>query len=177
MNFPVGGTVVDVPRSTNSTPFRYETVALPRGVDNTFVLALDNVNYLKGLDDDGGTGLASRITGAGASRIVVGTVNGFSGPSVLYANDVFRDNDGDGLGYGLERELGTCDMKNVQAPCATVFNLKDTDRDGIEDGVEVLGVEVAPNVQNGQTAPATSSSFPNGGPILGTRTSSSNSTI
>ena len=163
-NFPYGGTVVDVPRSTGSSRFRYETVALPGGVDDTFILALDNLNYLKGFDDDSGIGLASRITGsAGTSRIVVGTVNKISGPSVLYANDVFRDNDGDGLGYGLERELGICDMKNVQARCATVFNLRDTDRDGIEDGVEVLGVDVASNIQNGQTTPATSFLFPKWG--------------
>ncbi|QIG49436.1 ricin-type beta-trefoil lectin domain protein [Nordella sp. HKS 07] len=163
VNFSFGGTVVDVPRSTNLSPFRYETVALPGGVDDTFILALDNLNYLKGFDDDSGIGRASRITGAGTSRIVVGTVNGISGPSVLYVNDVFRDNDGDGLGYGLERELGICDMKNVQARCATVFNLSDTDRDGIEDRVEVLGVDVPPNVQNGQTAPAASFLFPKWG--------------
>jgi hypothetical protein len=142
VNFPFGGTVVDVPRSTSSSQFRYETVALPGAVTDTFILALDDSNYLKGFDDDSGTGRASRIIGgAGTSRIVVGTVNGTSGPSVLYANDVFRDNDGDGLGYGLERELGTCDMKNAQPRCAAVFNTSDTDRDGIEDGVEVLGLD------------------------------------
>lgn len=163
-NFPCGGTVVDVPRSINSSQFRYETVAVARGIDNTFLLALDSTGYLLSFDDDNGIGLASRINGsAGTTRMVVGTVNGTSGPCMLYANDVFFDVDGDGLGYGLERELGTCDMKNVQAGCSTVFNLKDTDRDGIEDAVEVLGADVPANVQNGMTAPATSFLFPKWG--------------
>lgn len=147
--FPFGGTVVDVPRSSAASQFRYETVELPGGVANTLILALDDSNRLTGFDDDSGLGLASRITGvAGTSRIVVGTVMGMGifpnvigGPSVLYANDIFRDLDHDGIGYGLERELGTCDRKNAQPRCASVFNPQDTDRDGIEDGVEVFGVE------------------------------------
>src|SRR5580765_2831165 len=164
LGFPVGGDVIDVPDSTGPFQFRYETAELPGGVEDTFILALDASNRLMGFDDDSGTGRSARINGqAGTSQIVVSSWRDKSGPAVLYANDIFQDNDRDGLGYGLERELGICDMKNVQAQCATVFNLHDTDRDGIEDGVEVLGVEVASNVQNGQTAPATSFLFPKWG--------------
>lgn len=141
LGFPIGGTMIDVPDSTGPSQFRYETAEVPGGVTNTFILALDDSNRLTGFNDDSGTGLSARISGqAGTSRIVVSSFKGYSGPAMLYANDIFQDNDRDGLGYGLERELGTCDMKNAQPKCASVFNPQDTDRDGIEDGVEVLGV-------------------------------------
>jgi len=133
--------MIDVPDSTGPFQFRYETAEVPGGVEDTFILALDASNRLTGFDDDSGTGRSARIEGqAGTSQIVVSSWRDKSGPTVLYANDIFQDNDRDGLGYGLERELGTCDMKNAQPTCAGVFNPQDTDRDGIEDGVEVLGV-------------------------------------
>lgn len=139
--FPVGGTVVDVPKSVAAQLFRYQTVVPPGGVADTFLLALDESNRLQAFDDNGGVASASMIDRSpGVSRIVVGGIGG-TGLTILYANDVFRDLDGDGLGYGLEREIRTCDLRLAQPDCATVFNSRDTDRDGIEDGVEVLGVK------------------------------------
>jgi hypothetical protein len=139
-NLPVGGATVDVPDSTAESRFGYQTAALPGGGNDTLILALDNLNYLQGFDYSR-FDHASQITGARISQIVVASMDSISRPAVLYANDVFRDNDHDGLGYGLERELGTCDLHHAQPHCGGVFNTRDTDRDGIEDGAEVLGVE------------------------------------
>jgi hypothetical protein len=139
-DFPVGGTTVDVPDSTAESQFRYQTAALPGGGNDTLILALDNLNYLQEFDYSR-FDHAPQITGARITQIVVASMDSINRPAVLYANDVFRDNDHDGLGYGLERELGTCDLRHAQPHCEGVFNTRDTDRDGIEDGVEVLGVE------------------------------------
>jgi len=141
-DLPFGGTVIDVPNSTFSSRYRYETAEVPGRATDTIILAFDAQGHLEGVDDDSGTGRTSRINGTtGTSTILVGLGSGSTAPVVLYANDLFRDIDDDGLGYGLERELRTCDMKGAQARCLTVFNPQDTDRDGIEDGAEVLGVE------------------------------------
>jgi Ricin-type beta-trefoil lectin domain-like len=139
-NVPVGGTAVNVPASSNTSRFRYESAALPGEGNATLILALDNLNHLEGFDY-GVSGHAPRVTGSRITRIVIASMSSNSRSAVLYANDIFRDNDHDGIGYGLERELGTCDLKQAQPRCAAVFNTSDTDRDGIEDGVEVFGVE------------------------------------
>jgi hypothetical protein len=103
-NFRVGGTTVDVPDSTSSSRFRYETALLPGGGADNLILALDNLNHLEGFDYSA-SGHAPRITGGRITRIVVGSMNAISRPAVLYANDIFRDNDHDGIGYGLERHV------------------------------------------------------------------------
>ena len=139
-DFPIAGTTVDVPDSTSASRVRYETAALPGAGADTMLLALDNLNYLVGFDY-ARAGHSPQVTGARITQVVVGSMNAISRPATLYANDLFRDNDHDGIGYGLERELGTCDLKNAQPHCAGVFNPSDTDRDGLEDGVEVFGVE------------------------------------
>lgn len=83
----------------------------------------------------------------------------------FYINDRFipdgtsssgiRDEDGDGIGLKLEEAIGTCDRRNQGGICSQqitrdggqvvhrVFNLMDTDGDGIEDGHEAFGVEIS----------------------------------
>ncbi len=60
-----------------------------------------------------------------------------SGAAVLLFNDVSTDSDGDGLGDSLEASLGTC---AAVSGCPRTPHGRDTDRDGLADGEEVLGV-------------------------------------
>lgn len=60
-----------------------------------------------------------------------------SGLLLLIFNDIATDSDGDGLGDSLEAELGTC---ATATGCPRTPHGRDTDRDGLEDGEEVLGV-------------------------------------
>jgi len=60
-----------------------------------------------------------------------------SGGAVLLANDIATDSDGDGLGDALEFDLGTC---ATVSGCPNTPHGMDTDRDGLGDGEEVLGV-------------------------------------
>ena len=60
-----------------------------------------------------------------------------------------HDADGDGLGYELERALGTCSSRLSTAPgvnCSAIADRRDTDGDGISDGLEVRGLRRPPVV-------------------------------
>jgi hypothetical protein len=62
----------------------------------------------------------------------------------LYLNDINNDQDGDGLGAGLEGALGTCDQKPCYQPSNPSYSVvepRDTDGDGISDYLEVFGKE------------------------------------
>lgn len=99
---------------------------------------------------DGGPGGASALTlSAGHEAWLFGSVwtrNNFAdvvpgrdGDAALYVNDVATsDLDGDGLGDGLEAEVGTCWDPAVPCPWSEAHD--DTDRDGLPDGEELLGV-------------------------------------
>ena len=69
----------------------------------------------------------------------MGLTSGLPGKVNLYSNDLDADYDQDGLGSGLETELGLCDTPFLV--CSGVHNLHDTDRDGLPDAAEVFGVE------------------------------------
>jgi hypothetical protein len=105
---------------------------------DTFLLALDRTGAVIAFDDDSGVGSASRITEvADVNQLVVGTRDpARAGYTVVYVND----GDGDGLGPKLERAIGTCDHAGDPG-YADVFNPRDTDRDGLEDSLELLGRE------------------------------------
>lgn len=135
-----------------------ETVRLPGGAAPTHSLYL--------LKPDG-LGVERRIVGggaAGAARFGITTETGTRhvvlgvparrlglpnrptptpGPVRLLRNDgaLFgHDADGDGLGYELERALGTCASRTSSAPgvsCAGIADPRDTDGDGISDALEV----------------------------------------
>lgn len=143
-NVAFGGTMVQVPTSNWVRKYVYETAFTPGGSTDSYLLALDARGRMVGYDDDSGPGKAARIADVNyVSWVVVGTQDGTKNVT-FYINDRFRDQDGDGLGYGLERELQTCDLPQAQPDCRNTHNLHDTDRDGLTDRAEVLGIEANP---------------------------------
>lgn len=71
----------------------------------------------------------------------------------VYVNDPRADGDGDGLGRALEHALGTCDAKDDRACAGSPLGAyyarvpratRDTDRDGLPDDEELLGVRGEP---------------------------------
>lgn len=132
----VGGLVVDV---NDGSGYTHEAVIAPGGPSSPWMVALDGSDHLVDLDFSGGVGTQPRVQHASTSRVQVGTVSGAGGPVHIYSNDS-TDFDGDGLGWGLENALGTCDW--LFGPgCSGVHNLADSDRDGLPDAAEVFGVE------------------------------------
>jgi hypothetical protein len=158
---PVEGTRFDVPCKLHLfNGAVLETALLPNGAEDTVLLAFrkDQQN-LHAMDTEYGVGKASRIEGKRhACQVIVGVrwnqpepwVVIEEGPTVLYVNDWWDDEDDDGLGFELEKALGTCDRRS-QSGCAEcsasgcgwgqVHNLQDTDRDGILDAFEVFGID------------------------------------
>ena len=121
----------------------------PRAATDTLVLLVDPATgALRGLDDDSGVELGSRLaTGASASWAVVGAFRAADeGSARLVVNDAgVKDTDRDGLGDGLERALCTCAAAGEAAcgfPCKGVTPT-DTDGDGLADAEEVLGLDHA----------------------------------
>jgi hypothetical protein len=133
---------------------------LPNGAEDTVLLAFRlGQPRLHAFNLDHGVGKASRIEGkVQACQVIVGVrwdqtepwAHIEEGPTVLYVNDWWRDEDDDGLGFELEKALGTCDRRSQSgcAPCSPsgcgwgqVHNLQDTDRDGIPDAFEVFGID------------------------------------
>lgn len=142
-NAPFGGAVVNPLSSSLAERHRYETTLVPGGITDSYLLAFDRNGHMLGHDDDGGVGRAAALTGLyDVATLVVGAIDG-TGAVALHVNDAFRDRDGDGLGYGLERELGTCDVRGSRALCREIHNLQDTDRDGLTDAAEAIGIDGA----------------------------------
>jgi hypothetical protein len=156
-DLPVEGSRFEVPCATvgwDPVPV-LETALQPNGAEDTVILAFGpNQQNLRGLDLDYGVGKASRVQKRRACEVIVGVpwteyVSNV-GPTALYVNDWWTDEDGDGLGFELEKALGTCDRRS-QFMCAEcdptgcafgqVFNLQDSDRDGLIDPYEVFGVD------------------------------------
>ncbi len=136
-----GGTTLAV-RPGTAAQYAYESAPVPGGTQDTLLWAMDCSGALLASDDWGGVGGMARLSGvAGVCWVVMDArVTGGTRAS-LYTNDVTADLDGDGLGAQLEQALLTCDSR-AQSGCADVANPKDTDRDGLEDGIEVFGLDV-----------------------------------
>lgn len=127
------------------------------GTDDTVLLALDSTGKLLAYDDDSGVALMSRISYvnylggdlAQVNSLVTGAYS-TTGTTNTVANDISPDSDGDGLGYGLENALGTCDSTSTFSYCAgrASYRLVDSDLDGLSDGAETFGV-VNPTNENG----------------------------
>jgi hypothetical protein len=141
-NVPFGGTFVDVPGGPD--PYRYEASYGP-GANSVLVselFALGSTGHLLDMGSYKGVGLSAAVEGEYVDQVVVSYNALFQPPPSpvvdLYAND-WWDFDGDGLGWYLEQELETCEA--FGSYCDGVFNEKDSDHDGLEDGAEVFGVE------------------------------------
>ncbi len=120
-----------------------------------YVLASDGVHLVTRVVGGGTAGGAVwTSTIAGTATVVFGSTGADPQPARLMRNDVAlaqHDADADGLGNELEAALGTCASTSViatgpdgvQYDCALASDARDTDGDGLSDGVEVMGVRTA----------------------------------
>lgn len=139
---PVGGVRLDVVKGFG---VEQEAMAAPGGPQDLIAMGLHSNGHMVELDLSGGVGLGTKLVDPNIDEVVVGVRYGLPGPINVYSNDP-GDNDGDGLGWRLELELGTCD-DTTRPGCEDVIDPADTDRDGIPDGAEVLGIEAWPAPQ------------------------------
>jgi hypothetical protein len=127
-----------------------EALRLPGGLRAPQLMLLlrnDGVHVQRRVAGGGTEGSArTRLDVAyGTRTVVAGSVLSGTGPIRLVRNDLIggHDDDGDGLGFELERAIGTCPTHwetTVQGfSCGGVVDLRDTDADGISDGWELLG--------------------------------------
>lgn len=137
-SIPVGGRRLWV---ENGPGYLQETVQAPGGDAAPFMMALDASRHLVDIDFTSGVGSQAAVAHPDTYWVVVGTPTAGTGRVHVYSNDP-GDADGDGLGAGLEAELGTCDVTTTVA-CSDVFNPADTDRDGLPDGIEIFGIDGA----------------------------------
>lgn len=132
----VGGKTIWVFSTTVND--RIETVAMPHGSQFQRVYLLSGPSITQRIVG-GGTGSSVRfITGGTTASFLVHGV----GPTRVVVNDELADADGDGLGNLLEAELGTCSSLSGfvgSFDCSKIKTPKDTDGDGLSDGLEVLG--------------------------------------
>lgn len=142
----LGGNPVSVPCGAAGVgPVDYEVAPLPGGQTDTIIFGFDSNWNALAYDNDSGVHESSRLSNQTAvCRVLVSHASGRQSGSVnLYVNDLTNDHDEDGLGALLEAELGTCD--NVDAPgCSNVYNTSDTDRDGLDDMLELFGLDSTP---------------------------------
>lgn len=133
---PVGGTKVGV---TCGAAYRIQTALKPAGASDTMLIGLDSWDHMRAFDDESGPGHASLLSGRTDLCAVVATTweGAANGVTDVYVNDTWADTDADGLGNGLEAAVGTC-----AAPGCAV-NPADTDRDGLRDDAELLGIDDA----------------------------------
>jgi hypothetical protein len=137
-----GGVILTLPAAVPTALTSFETVLTRTGSPDTRIWTFDSQNRVVGFDDDGGIGLASRVTNDKTRSILLSAFNDLNvGYTDFYVNPMngaaIVDVDFDGLGDALEAELGTC----TTLPCGNAVDPTDTDRDGIEDAAEVFGVD------------------------------------
>ncbi len=157
----VGGTFVEVP----PVPI-YQTAEINAalgGNTDTVLLAMSapGATSILDWDDDGGVARMSGVVErpgfphAGIHWLMVGGYNG-DGLTHVYANDSWTDTDGDYLGAALEACLGTCDSATTNPGCAgkSGWLLRDSDRDGLDDFIEVMGGWETPGLLDADKFPA-----------------------
>lgn len=137
--------------TTSASTRSFQTALRPGGTDDTVIYMLDLYGQVLAWDDDQGTGLASfywNLVGT-VPYVVLGAYS-TPGTADLYLNDAdgsyTNDHDNDGLGRDLELQLGSCD-DYYDPGCAYVFNLRDSDHDGIEDRYELFGLDYSPPIE------------------------------
>ena len=136
-----GGAHAEVPAGS----YDYRTALRPGGARETLLLAVDGSGAGVALDQGSGPEGASWVAGQNeVTSLVIGAIQQ-PGPVGVLANDLEVDEDGDGLGAELEQSLGTCDLA---ADCPDVFDPTDSDRDGLTDFEEVVGLDGVATVLN-----------------------------
>ena len=152
VNIPVGGTRVTALRDVKAT---VHVVQRPGGSKTANLLGFSGSRLVRmGAPD---IGEQQSMPWQGVSWALVGPSQR-SAPGLvdLVVNDP-ADADGDGLGEKLERALGTCAPENSAdwpAYCDQVANVMDSDGDGLNDGWEVLGIDVDPGQGTAMYLPA-----------------------
>jgi hypothetical protein len=145
--FPAGGFVFSDTWLADATNGSIHAVPTPGGSKWPAIVSLNASGVITQLGMTGGAGGATRIDSLTTDKIYfVGTPSleikgqplnsSRDGEAMIYVNDT-GDKDGDGLGDLLEQTLGLC-WDNITCPNAATA--KDTDRDGLPDVEEVLGV-------------------------------------
>ena len=138
----------------------YEVAAAPGGAAAGTLYAFAEDGQLLGFAEGGGRNGLPRLQGGAEVHTLIAAegrtvTSGDAGGRVqIYANDP-DDRDGDGLGGALERALRTCDAPEARGcrsgPLADYYRsqptaTRDSDRDGLDDGDELLGVVGAPQL-------------------------------
>ncbi len=121
----------------------YSTTRIPGGGQDALLIALDSAGRMISMDDDGGVGLNALISFEHNVASVVAVDLSYPGGlfDVVVNDQYVSDADQDGLGSNLEAALQTCDGFVGDPNCAGVFNHDDTDRDGIPDAWELMGID------------------------------------
>ncbi|REG00938.1 hypothetical protein DFJ67_7004 [Asanoa ferruginea] len=111
-----------------------------------YVLSADGRTVLRRASGNGFSGGADLYLTAGLTGLTaVLATSGVSESASLARNDLSLssyDSDGDGLGFKLEAAAGTCSSRQAivrGVDCRQIPDLRDTDGDGIGDGLELLG--------------------------------------
>ncbi len=152
-----GGTII----STNYTFYvqdKIYSLIKPDGTNDTHLYFFTSENQFITMDDDGGIGRGSRLvipSNYSGGKIVVAkhSSSDTDGYTKIILNSG-TDYDGDGLKHNLENYLMTCEKGSEYQNnyCNNVFNPKDTDGDGIDDFIEVVGCD-RQCVSGGNTLP------------------------
>jgi hypothetical protein len=145
--FPAGGFVFNDSYLTDASGGSIFAVPQPGGSEWPAIIAFSSTGVITQLGMTGGAGGATRINSLTSDKkYMIGTpryqqysfplVSARDGWARVYVNDT-GDKDGDGLGDLLEQSLGHC-WDNITCPNAATC--KDSDRDGLPDNEELLGV-------------------------------------
>lgn len=132
------------------------TTQLPNGATGThrlYILKPDGLGIARRVSGGGPGGAAALYVDADYAQrtVITGVTNPASNGNVrLLQNDVMHDADYDGLGDGLESALATCSALSgfvsiaggYEFDCSQAADPRDTDGDGISDGVEVFGLVI-----------------------------------
>lgn len=144
-NVPVGGAFKRMEQLRAGE--RLQTVTLPGGPLDHFLYLLDDQgNMLRRMSSGATDSVVFTATpSAVVNAMVASTWINATGNIRLVRNDAplaGHDSDGDGLGNELERAIGTCSNRNEVIgnwECSRSFDPRDTDGDGLPDGIELLG--------------------------------------
>lgn len=123
---PGGSVAPALFKFSTSTGYTISGLAMGNGVGGASILPLTGSEY-------------HFLAGTPYLRDGASYVTPRYGATILMANDVGTDSDGDGVGNALEATLGLC-SGTTGCPNTATGHGRDTDRDGLSDGEEIWGV-------------------------------------